>query len=77
MKPPACVSCKWGTGTTCEKQVNSASSKELEIKLKQMAEERLKQDQAWFAPPSNREQISLNTKEGILADKSSKGVLHS
>ena len=36
MRPPACVSCKWGTGTTCEKQTNTASHKELEEKLKQI-----------------------------------------
>lgn len=55
MKPPACVSCKWGTGTTCEKQTNTTASKELEAKLKQMAEERAKQDSAWFAPPTTEQ----------------------
>jgi hypothetical protein len=51
MKPPACVSCKWGTGTTCEKQTNSVSRKELEEKLKQMQMARNQMDAAWFAPP--------------------------
>jgi hypothetical protein len=77
MKPPACVSCKWGTGTTCEKQTSTSATKELEAKLKQMTAERMKQDYEWFAPPSNREQMSLKSTEGILADKSSKGLLHS
>ncbi len=51
MRPPACVSCKWGTGTTCERESNTAASKELEAKLKQMQQERTNQDIAWFAPP--------------------------
>lgn len=77
MKPPACVSCKWGTGTTCEKQTNSTASKELEAKLKQITAERIKQDYEWFAPPVNREQSSLKIKGGIFAETSSKGLLHS
>ena len=51
MRPPACVSCKWGTGTTCEKSSNSTAQKEMEKKLKEMQQERMKQDQAWFEPP--------------------------
>jgi hypothetical protein len=51
MRPPACVSCKWGTGTTCEKQTNTASHKELEEKLKQIQMARSQMDAAWFAPP--------------------------
>jgi len=55
MRPPACTQCKWGpgtTGTTCDRPSNTTASKELEAKLKQMREERTKQDVAWFAPPS-------------------------
>lgn len=55
MKSPACVSCKWGTGTTCEKPTNSLASKELEQKLKEIQAERTKQDVAWFAPPKLEE----------------------
>lgn len=51
MRPPACTQCKWGTGTTCEKPRNTTASKEIEAKLKEMREARLKQDEAWFAPP--------------------------
>jgi hypothetical protein len=54
MKPPACVSCKWGTGTTCEKPTNSIASKELEQRLKEIQAERTKQDVAWFAPPPEK-----------------------
>jgi hypothetical protein len=55
MKPPACVSCKWGKGTTCEKPSNSTSSKEVTTKLEQMMAERAKQDAKWFAPPKLEE----------------------
>lgn len=69
MKPPACVSCKWGTGTTCERQTNTAASKELESKLKKMMAERSQQDVSWFAPPTPIEQTqqkeaSKNTSSG-------------
>lgn len=57
MRPPACVSCKWGTGTTCEKPSTSGSTKELEAKLKEMQAQRVQQDVAWFAPPK------VDTKE--------------
>jgi hypothetical protein len=50
MRPPACVSCKWGTGTACEKPTNSVSRKEMEAKLKEMMAAREKQDAKWFAP---------------------------
>lgn len=55
MKPPACVSCKWGKGTTCERPSNTSASKELESKLKQMMAERTQQDVAWFAPPKDEQ----------------------
>jgi hypothetical protein len=58
MKPPACVHCKWGTGTTCEKPSSSQSAKELADRLKQMQEERTKQDVAWFAPPPEQKELS-------------------
>lgn len=51
MRPPACVSCKWGQGTACEKPSNTAAAKEVEAKLKAMQAERTKQDISWFAPP--------------------------
>lgn len=56
MKPPACVRCKWGTGTTSERETNTLASKELETKLKDMMAERNKQDVAWFSPPKEEVQ---------------------
>jgi hypothetical protein len=64
MKPPACVSCKWGKGTTCEKPTNSHSSKEVTTKLEQMMAERAKQDAKWFAVPK-QEEPSEKKKTGI------------
>lgn len=63
MKPPACVSCKWGTGTTCERQPNTGASKELESKLKQMMAERTQQDVAWFAPPPESKSTTDHTTQ--------------
>jgi hypothetical protein len=54
MRPPACVSCKWGTGTVCEKPTNSVSRKEMDAKLKEMMAAREKQDAKWFAPPTEQ-----------------------
>lgn len=62
MKPPACVACRWGTGTACEKPMNSAASKELEERLKQIQAERRKQDIAWFAPPLEKSEIKQEKK---------------
>ena len=59
MRPPACTQCKWGPGTACERPTNSGASKELELKLKQMAAERAKQDAAWFAPPSDTKPVEV------------------
>lgn len=62
MRPPACVSCKWGTGTTSEKPTTTGSSKELEAKLKEMMAERTQQDAKWFAPPRLQDDhITLST----------------
>jgi hypothetical protein len=62
MRPPACVSCKWGTGTTCEKPTNSVSGKELETKLKDMMNQRAQQDTMWFTPPT---QSNVHTTQSI------------
>jgi hypothetical protein len=51
MRPPACVSCKWGQGTACEKPTNTAAAKEVKNKFEEMMAERAKQDQKWFTVP--------------------------
>ena len=51
MKPPACVSCKWGTGTACEKPTNTAAAREVKTKFEEMMAERAKQDAKWFTVP--------------------------
>jgi hypothetical protein len=51
MRPPACVSCKWGTGTTCEKPQNTQAQKEMKSKMEALMAERATQDAKWFAPP--------------------------
>jgi hypothetical protein len=63
MRPPACVSCKWGTGTTCERPTNSVASKELDAKLKEMMAARSQQDTMWVAPPKQDSQAFMNSQE--------------
>jgi hypothetical protein len=50
MRPPACVRCKWGTGTTCEKQPDTVAAKEVKSSFEKMMAERARQDANWFAP---------------------------
>ena len=56
MRPPACVSCKWGTGTACERPTNTAAAKEVKNKLEEMLAERARQDAKWFAPPVEKQE---------------------
>jgi hypothetical protein len=43
----SCACRRWGLGTTCEKQVDTESSRELEVKLKEMQAERDRQATFW------------------------------
>jgi hypothetical protein len=49
MRPPACVRCKWGTGTTCERAPDTVAAKEIKSNFEKMMAERAKQDAAWNA----------------------------
>ena len=49
---PRCTVDRWGKGTTCETKKETVGSKEIQDRLKQMQQEREKQDQQWFAPPA-------------------------
>ncbi len=63
MRPPACVSCKWGQGTTCERETNSVGRKEFDAKLKEMMAARSQQDAKWFAPPPTEKSKSTTPTE--------------
>jgi hypothetical protein len=71
MRPPACVTCKWGTGTTCEKPTSTASGKEVEAKLKEMMAARSQQDAKWFAPPTEQ---SKSTNDYTIPSTSSSEI---
>ena len=47
MKPPACVSCKWGQGTVKDKQPDTQTAKEIESNLNKILFERAQQDKMW------------------------------
>jgi hypothetical protein len=42
-----CALNRWGPGTTCERPINTESSKELQAKIAAMKAERAKQDTMW------------------------------
>jgi hypothetical protein len=57
MKPPACVRCKWGTGTVPTgaegvRPTNTEATKELQSNLQRLMAERANQDAKWF-PTTN------------------------
>ncbi len=68
MKPPACVRCKWGTGTTCEKQPDTVSAKEVKSNFEKMMAERAKQDAAWFVPELFTKADQTNTASFVSND---------
>ena len=52
MKAPACVRCKWGTGTTSERLPDTVAAKEVKSNFEKMMAERAKQDANWFPDTS-------------------------
>ena len=68
MKPPACVRCKWGTGTTCEKQPDTVAAKEVRSHFEKMMAERARQDAAWFAEPRKGIDGQINTASSLSND---------
>ena len=42
-----CAINRWGPGTTCERPINTESSKDLQAKIAAMKAEREKQDSIW------------------------------
>lgn len=50
MKSPACTQCRWGTGTTKDREVDTDAAKEARARLAAMMAERGKQDEMWLEP---------------------------
>lgn len=65
MKPPACVRCKWGTGTTSERTPDTVAAKEVKSQFEKMMAERAKQDATWFPTSSNETSLSKDSKSPI------------
>ncbi len=63
MKPPACVRCKWGTGTTCERPPDTVAAKEVKSNFEKMMAERAKQDAAWFVSTSESDSKQLTNSK--------------
>jgi hypothetical protein len=54
-----CACNRWGPGTTCEKPVNTASTKELQERLVAMRNERTAQDKMWDTEPEKSEKNNI------------------
>jgi hypothetical protein len=46
----ACTRCRWGTGTTCEREPDTEASLEFKKRLATIHEERAKLDALWTTP---------------------------
>ena len=63
MKSPACTQCRWGTGTTKEKESDTGAAKEARARMEAMMAEREKQDEMWSAKPSGTELVQSKNEE--------------
>jgi len=58
----ACTRCRWGTGTTCEKVVDTEASLEMKQRLAQIQKDRASLDAMWGSPV---EETALVVKEDM------------
>ena len=69
MKSPACTQCRWGTGTTKEREPVTDAAKEVKARLAAVMAERNRQDCMWLEPrlgtkPSDASGTQLVLREG-------------
>jgi hypothetical protein len=58
-----CAVNRWGPGTTCERPINTESSKDLQAKIAAMKAEREKQDTMWAqSGPDTKDTLKDNPK---------------
>ena len=50
MKSPACTQCRWGTGTTKDRESDTDAAKEARARMAATMAEREKQDGMWLEP---------------------------
>jgi hypothetical protein len=50
MKSPACTQCRWGTGTTKDRESQTDAAKEMKARLAAVMAERDRQDCMWLEP---------------------------
>ena len=63
MKSPACTQCRWGTGTTRDRESDTDVAKEARARMAAMTAEREKQDEMWSAKPSDAGGAQLVLRE--------------
>lgn len=76
MRPPACVRCKWGTGTTCERPSDTIAAKEVKSNLEKMMAERARQDSAWFTSNSEQKDVQQSNSSKKESNNTSSGHSH-
>jgi hypothetical protein len=70
MKSPACTQCRWGTGTTKDRESNTDAAKEVKARLAAVMAERDRQDCMWVSSkPSDASGTQL-----VLRENSSRPV---
>jgi hypothetical protein len=53
-----CACNRWGPGTTCERPINTAASKELQDRLAKMQQERNVQDKMWLTEDDKSKSVT-------------------
>jgi hypothetical protein len=61
----ACTRCRWGTGTTCEKTVDTEASLEMKARLASIQQEREKLDSLWATNPEESTAIVIKEEKKI------------
>jgi hypothetical protein len=63
----ACTRCRWGTGTTCEKVVDTEASLQMKQRLAEIQKQRAALDAMW-TPLEEEEKTTLVVKEPVKLD---------
>ena len=74
MKSPACTQCRWGTGTTKDREADTDAAKEMKARLAAVMAERDRQDGMWTKPSdaSGTELVLREHKPTFYATSDSK-----
>ena len=69
MKSPACTQCRWGTGTTKDRESDTDASKEVKARLAAVMAERDRQDGMWLEPRLGTKPSDASGAELVLRER--------